>query len=194
MHDSLLEGCYHEMGHVLATLHYFPDDNRIKGISFSKNPNGSFGYDTIYNQFKWSFPSQIEGLIMSCIGGGIFQQMKMFYRKNQSIDDGDLLNQIKCPFDGMEGDLAYLYGMYNMLIMRNMTSTTLSLEDEKRKAIKLLLPFMRCGKIDELCEYITNRILACNGTCDTLIEMKEINKYLMDESCMYYSIYKNRGL
>ena len=194
MHDLLIEGCYHEMGHVLATLLFFPEGNRIKGISFSKQTNGSFGFDTIYNEFKWSFPSQTEALIMGCISGGVFQQMKMLNRRNPGINHENLLKRVKCPYEGMEGDLAYLRKMYDMLIMKNMASVALNLEEEKKKAIKLLLPFVRCGKIDELCEYISDIIIALNGSRDTLIEMKDIYDYLMDESCIYYSIYMNRGL
>lgn len=190
-HDSVLEGCYHEMGHVLATLLFFPDDGRIKGISFSKLPNGRFQIYTSYNDYKWTLPSQLNALIMCCIGGGIFQQMKMLSRNYTKVYFCDLDRRVKCPYEGMEEDLEYLDHMYNLLVSHKKVTKVLDLDEEKKKAITLFMPFIDCQKIDELCEYITSKILTCSGASDTLIEMNVINSYLMDDSCAYYNYYNS---
>lgn len=193
-YESVLEGCYHEMGHVLATLHYFPDEDRIKSISFTRQQNGSFHFDTNMKEYQWSLPSQLEALIMCYIGGGVFQQMKMTYNKLkkhpiiqmrsylrlQSYPRKYLIEHTKCPYEGMEDDLSYIKSLYGELIRYGKVIRTLNLEEEKIKAIDMFMPYLKCKKIDELCEQFANRILTSDGLYDTVIEMNEISTYLMD--------------
>lgn len=116
-HDSLLEGCYHEMGHILATLYYFPNDERIRCISFSKQQKGCFKFNTNYNDYQWSLPRQLDAFIMFCVGGGVFQQMmKVVYGRFKKFSVMNvfsriglyfnrrkyLIKHVQCPYKGME--------------------------------------------------------------------------------------------
>lgn len=190
--ESLLEGCYHEMGHVLATLHYFPNGEAVMSISFVKKQNGGFCFYTNYQEIQWSFPSQIEALIMCCIGGGIFQQIKLLNCKLKKHPVFDVLSYIRlhyglrkylikhtqCPIDGMEGDMAYLCNMYSKILRYKKNLEPLNLEKEKEKTIDLLMPYLNNKKVDELCQHIVDKIMVNCGACDTIIEMKEILAYL----------------
>ncbi len=186
-YESLIEGCYHEMGHVLAALHYFPDEERVESISFARKLSGGFGFDTNC-QNRWSLPSQKEALIMCSIGGGIFQQMKLKYgelKKHPEFNkcSTDVLREyfskfIKCPIEGMEADMANLYHYYSKLLECRNDIEPLNIEEEKEKAIDLFMPYLENKKIDELCEHIVDKIMANGGACDTIIGMKEIKAYL----------------
>ena len=203
---SYLEGCYHEMGHVLATLLCVPEEDRIKGISFSRQPNGGFKFETNYKKYQWKFPRQVDALIMCCIGGGVFQQMKLLYgvckgksefnSKSQitaQFDLKDYLSQnVKSIIEGMEDDLCYLNEMYTKLLMYKKVSGELNLELEKEKAINLFLPYIECAKIEQLCEHFVDMIYESNGTNDNIMSINEINKYLMDEGCEYYKYYQKQ--
>ena len=72
---DLIEGCYHEMGHIIAAMTLFPNDKRIKGISFSRKNNK---YPYIFNtelDFQCEFLLEhIESCMMMYICGGVFQQ------------------------------------------------------------------------------------------------------------------------
>ena len=183
-YQSLLEGCYHEMGHVLAALLFFPKEERIESVSFAKKPNGGFGFNTNYHVIQWSLPSQKEALIMCSIGGGIFQQMKMIYNDIKGHSDfcqwsvsalrDHLYKNIKCPNDGMEVDLAYLDNLYSELQQYRTDTEPLNLEEEKKKAIDLFMPYLENKKIDEFCVHFANEIMANRGVCDTIIKMKDI--------------------
>lgn len=187
-YESLLEGCYHEMGHVLATLHYFPDEEKINRISFAKQQNGGFQFDTNFHEVSWSLPSQLEAFVMISIGGGIFQQMKMKYGDFKKFSESnqcpvDVLReffskQIKCPIDGMEADMDYLNRLYSRLLQYRTDLEPLNLEKEKEKAIDLFIPYWEDKKIDELCEHIVDKIMANDGACDTIVGIKEIKAYL----------------
>ena len=83
---DLIEGCYHEMGHIIAAMTLFPNDKRIKGISFSRKNNK---YPYIFNtelDFQCEFLLEhIESCTMMYICGGVFQQMKTIYNKYKCI-------------------------------------------------------------------------------------------------------------
>ena len=187
-YESLLEGCYHEMGHVLATLHFFPDEERVDSISFARKSREGFSFDTIYNKSHWSFNGQREALIMCCIGGGVFQQMKMKYGELKKHSEFNLCpvdvlrgyfsKFVKCPIEGMEVDMANLNNEYGKLLQHNTDLEPLNLEKEKEKAIDLFMPYLENKKIDKLCEHIVDDIFAKWGARDTIIGIKEIKAYL----------------
>ena len=192
LRTELMEGCYHEMGHVLAALHYFPNEDRIEGITFTKNPNGSFGFNTTFNSSKWPILGNKEALIMCCIGGGIFQQMKMLYGKLKKHSLFNILSYIRlhyglrkylighiqCPYEGMEVDLDNLNQEYRKRLQCGEVSGTLNLEEEKERAVDLFMPYLENKKVDKLCEYIVYKILEHGNSCNTIIGINEIRAFL----------------
>ncbi len=198
---DLLEGCYHEMGHVLATLHFFPKDGRIVGIQFAKNYSGCLfeNFNTIYNSYQWSFPSQKDAFTIICIGGGIFQQMKLIYNnsncrkkgfnlieKLQAIFNPDkaLLHlfkrKVKSEIDGMEIDLDDLRKNYQLMLSWGLIEKDVDLEPYRIKAISLFFPFVKNKKIDALCDDFCNKILnQAKTNCNSiycLLDIKKISK------------------
>lgn len=188
--ESLLEGCYHEMGHVLAMLHFFPDEERVESISFAKKASGGFGFDMNSHEVSWSLPKQKDAFIMCFIGGGIFQQMKMKYgelKKHSEFSQcpvdvlrGYFSKFVKCPIEGMEADMANLNRVYGKLLQNKKVHEPLNLEKEKENAIDLFMPYLENKKIDVLCEHIVDEIISNGGACDTIIGIKEIKAYLAE--------------
>lgn len=76
--------------------------------------------------------------------------------------------------------------MYEEILKHKRTDRKLILDDEKEKVVKLFMPFLRCGKIDQLCEHFIDMILENGGSQSTTMSMEVINTYLMDEECEYY--------
>lgn len=83
---NLIEGCYHEIGHIIAAMILFPNDKRIKGISFSrKNNKCAYIFNTELDFHCEFLIEHIELCTMMYICGGVFQQMKTIHNKYKCI-------------------------------------------------------------------------------------------------------------
>ena len=184
----VIEGCYHEMGHIIANMIFFPNDNnRIQGISFSRAGKGHpYRLSVNLNEFQWSLPSQLEACIMTNISGGIFQQMKTIYNRFRCIldklSDSNLeiffQKVIKSQVSGMEEDLKEIKRVHSIAALYGKVSDNLDLEKEKVKAIHILIPFLKDERIDNLVTFYVGMIeQQCNLVDNISIDFATIKTY-----------------
>ena len=184
----VIEGCYHEMGHIIANMIFFPNDNnRIQGISFSRVGKGHpYRLSVNLNEFQWSLPSQLEACIMTNISGGIFQQMKTIYNRFRCIldklSDSNLeiffQKVIKSQVSGMEEDLKEIKRVHSIAALYGRVSDNLDLEKEKVKAIHILIPFLKDERIDNLVTFYVGMIeQQCNLVDNISIDFATIKTY-----------------
>ena len=183
-----IEGCYHEIGHIIATMIFFPNDNeRIQGISFSRVGKGHpYRLNVHLNEHKWSFPSQLEACIMIHFSGGIFQQMKTIYNRFRCVlsklSDSNLeiffQKVIKSQVSGMEKDLEEIDRVYSLVHRYGFVRENLDLEKEKVKAIHMLMPYLKDEKIDNLVTFYIGIIeQQCNLVDNISIDFATIKTY-----------------
>ena len=184
----VIEGCYHEMGHIIANMIFFPNDNeRIQGISFSRVGKGHpYRLNVHLNQHKWSLPSQLEACIMIHISGGIFQQMKTTYNRFRCILDKlsacnleiFFRKAIRSQVSGMEMDLEEIDRVYSLVHRCGFVRENLDLEKEKVKAIHMLMPYLKDEKIDNFVTFYVGMIeQQCNLVDNISIDFATIKTY-----------------
>lgn len=174
--DSLREGIYHEIGHVIGTWLCFPHEERLRGICLKMNPNGSYGLCVEYiEDIKFDYRTQLDAFTCSSLAGGVFQQMK---NVQLSLNKGQLkyslietlvnhFNKDRAflmfiyrnvnPYDkGMDKDNSTLKNIYDKLREENYIKHRLDINKSTKNCISLLLPFINRPEIDSLCEYCLN--------------------------------------
>lgn len=185
----VIEGCYHEIGHIIATMIFFPNDNeRIQGISFSRVGKGHpYRLNVHLNEHKWSLPSQLEACIMIHISGGIFQQMKTTYNRFRCILDKlsacnleiFFYKVIRSQVSEMKMDLEEIDRVYSLVHGYGFVRENLDLEKEKVKAIHMLMPYLKDEKIDNLVtSYVGMIEQQCNLTDSISIDFATIKRFL----------------
>lgn len=209
--NDLIDGCYHELGHIIATLIYFQDGKGLKGLSF--NPNIKYPFSAAYNDYQWTFPNEVQAFFMITIGGGVFQQMHHIQedlsngRIKYSVID-KLINifspqralirffskRVTVSYPGMEADIKEINDKYDIMLRAkstghprwaNLRLEDITLDSLKVDAIKLFLPFLQCKKVKELCVYCSQIIKSKidNGDfTETLISTEQIKGYLFNKS------------
>lgn len=178
--ENLLEGCYHEMGHVLASLITFPKDRKVQSIQFAFNHTNPYeeGFKTVYKLFQWNFPGQWDAFCLSNMGGGVFQQMKRLYNGLQngsfrmniverimSKSDPDkallhfFIRKTKPQICGMEEDIKELRNYYWQCRDLGLQKGLLDMKRLKNNAVRTLFPYAKDPKIDAVCNSFCNEVL-----------------------------------
>ena len=116
--DSLIDGCYHEIGHILSTILCFPDETDIVyGFVFERTSRFGLGFNTNINPDSLQFLfDHVDLFAIMCLSGGVFQQMHRLNKNNAyklSIDNlsqsFELLHgMVKANIDGMQADYSLL--------------------------------------------------------------------------------------
>lgn len=186
--EELMIGCYHEIGHIIADLFYFPQHPKVEGVIFSKRRRLESK-----RELKWVFPQEKEACAMTLIAGGVFQQMKTLDISQDNYNAHEkLLNffskrialirylqRVVLPeINGMEVDLEYLELFYYEAIRLKRINKPLDLVKVKNEAILMLLPYLANPQVDALSNLIADRII--NNNClETFISIDEIKPYLI---------------
>lgn len=167
--DALLEGCYHEIGHIISAFLCFPDKEIVQCFGFYKTYNGGYKFDVRTNPDSIKFHyTQLELYAIFCLSGGIFQQMAAYLTLHQTgycdfneiescIVDSDkalemfFYRMVKAKIDGMENDYDQ-FEKVNAFVAQQGLPSVIDYEAIKFKAIHLLFPFLFSKKIKDLSE------------------------------------------
>ena len=201
--EDLLEGCYHEVGHLISASLFQPFSDRIVGIALNIKPNGARGAAIEFTSTAFNYKNgEYQGYKYLCLSGGVFQQMKLL--KNQ-LDSGliqynlceKILNckdpkaasmhlykrMVRIPFEGMEEDLGGLFAIQSSISEH--FDEPFDINEERIKTIELLFPYINCPVIEKLCidcrDYFWDMASACKNPI--LFSKERIDGYLQNENC-----------
>ena len=167
--DALLDGCYHEIGHIISAFLCFPDKKIVQCFGFYKTYNGGYKFDVRTNLDSISFHyTQLDLYAIFCLSGGIFQQMVAYLTLHQTgycdfnemesciVDSAKALEtffyrMVQAKFDGMEHDYDE-FEKVKAFIAKQGLPCVIDYEAIKIKAIHLLFPFLFSKKIKDLSE------------------------------------------
>lgn len=165
---SLFDGIYHELGHIIAEIVYFPDTSTIEGMALVRQPNGAYKFNTIKSYHPWQHPKHMQACAMICMCGGIFQQIKnidithvnynwaerfvSYFSKKRALISY-LQRVVQPEIVGMEVDIE----ICNDWLAK--VGRKINFNKVKNDAILLLLPYANKKSIDELSNIIADKIV-----------------------------------
>ena len=194
--DNLKWGVYHEIGHVIVALLRFSKRGFVNGIVFGRTSKIGCGLQVSVIPEKFDFTSdEIDSYAMFCLAGGVFQQMILYYElckfglhhnNDEELKSGSksealekfLCGMVKAKYDGMEAD----YSTFEEQMRKRDYPSVVDFDEIKNKTIHLLLPYIACDEVRQLCEECVEIILLdckCNHI-PVEIDMDLIGSYLLD--------------
>jgi hypothetical protein len=91
---------YHEIGHTIATLIFYPQNERMLGIEIVKSQNGGYKFDTSLRSLNFKPETELHGMTMIPFAGGVFQQMIYLSQAlNEDIFKFNLKERLVSVFD-----------------------------------------------------------------------------------------------
>ena len=211
LREQLRVAVYHEIGHAIATLLYFPHSERMKGIEIVRNANGSYGFDTDFSSHNCKPDTELHGMTMIAFAGGVFQQMiYLSHALNSDIckigkEGGEYDSvyeesiqryyerNVEELIEGMEVDIAIISLYYEKLHEAGKIKNLLDMGQAKNEAIKLLMPFVNVPEVHSLCEHCLDIFVECgmNGRDRALVGTDVIESYIgpLIETSKKYNTY-----
>lgn len=198
--ENFKEGIYHEIGHALATIVEYEDDNRLSSIKMKKKDNGSYGFVTNWNSGPLlKDKNELLSLTVVAFAGSVFQQMISCY---SSYVKGrlcfNLIERLVSLFnkkhalqmfferhvaernEGMLQDLALITVVYEKYQEAGFIKHQLNELKAKNDTIKVLLPFVEATEIHELADYCLKVFWYCGmaGGSEAEVDANTIKEFL----------------
>ena len=187
----LKEGVYHEIGHVLATLLCFPNENWVHSISLERSSANYCGVSTVYDHMGIKDVTQFAPFVITALAGGVFQQMKAiqhsFGAKVILFLSGNrpslryYQRNVKEKIPGMEIDYRYIEAAMKYSSRKwGVNKADVSYKKLKDDCVSLLFPYLESPGTDNLCEFCIDFFEENwqKGASQLDVDIETIKKYL----------------
>ena len=188
--DTLKEGVYHEIGHVIATFLCFPNEDRVRSISLERSSANYCGVSTMYDYLGVKDETQFDPFVITALAGGVFQQMKAIQRSFSTrvisylIGNRLLLKyyqlNVKEMIPGMEIDYKLIEAAKKLLLCKwGVNKADISFKKAKDNCVLLLFPYIESPEIDNLCKYCVDLFWEEGHKASRVdVDIETIKKYL----------------